>query len=88
MKKYLFFDCEFATSKGGEEKICEFGYVLVDDRFNVIYKGNIVINPNIKPNEAISFCMGSSCFGFNKLCQPYWQVLLNASHYITDSAIG
>lgn len=51
MKKYLFFDCEFATSKGGEEKICEFGYVLVDDRFNVIYKGNIVINPNIKPNE-------------------------------------
>lgn len=49
--KYLFFDCEFATSKGGEEKICEFGYTMVDEQFNIVYKGNILINPNIKVNE-------------------------------------
>lgn len=51
MKKYLFFDCEFASCKGGQEKICEFGYVMVDESFNVIYKGNIIINPNIRANE-------------------------------------
>ena len=51
MKKLLFFDCEFATSRGGIEKICEFGYVMVDETFKVIYKGNIIINPNIKREE-------------------------------------
>ena len=45
---YLFFDCEFASCKGGSEKICEFGYVMADENFNVLYKGNIIINPNIK----------------------------------------
>ena len=49
--KYLFFDCEFATSKGGNEKICEFGFVMVDENFNVIMKNNIIINPNIKRDE-------------------------------------
>lgn len=49
--KYLFYDCEFATSKGGEEKICEFGYVMVDENFAIMYKGNLIINPNIKDNE-------------------------------------
>ena len=51
MKKYLFFDCEFATSKGGEEKICEFGYVMVDENFTIMYKCNLIVNPNIKDNE-------------------------------------
>lgn len=49
--KYLFFDCEFASCKGGQEKICEFGYVMVDESFKEIYKGNIIINPNIKASE-------------------------------------
>lgn len=48
---YLFFDCEFANCFGGKEKICEFGYVMVDESFKVLYKGNIIINPNIKSNE-------------------------------------
>lgn len=45
--KYLIFDCEFANCYEGKEKICEFGYVVVDEKFNIIYKGNIIINPNI-----------------------------------------
>ena len=49
--KYLFFDCEFANCFGGKEKICEFGYVMVDESFKVLYKGNIIINPNVKSNE-------------------------------------
>ena len=49
--RYLFFDCEFANCFEGKEKICEFGYVMVDENFNILYKGNIIINPNIKRNE-------------------------------------
>lgn len=49
--KYLFFDCEFANCHDGKEKICEFGYVMVNESFNVLYKDNIIINPNIKDNE-------------------------------------
>ena len=49
--KYLFFDCEFASCKGGSEKICEFGYTMVDESFKILYKGNIIINPNIKASD-------------------------------------
>ena len=49
--KYLFFDCEFANCFDSKEKICEFGYVMVNENFNVLYKGNIIINPIIKDNE-------------------------------------
>lgn len=49
--KYLFFDCEFANCFNGKEKICEFGYVMVNEKFDILYKGNLIINPNIKPNE-------------------------------------
>lgn len=48
---YLFFDCEFATTKGGNEKICEFGFVIVDENFSILNRGNIFINPNIKTSE-------------------------------------
>lgn len=48
---YLFFDCEFATTKGGKEKICEFGFVVVDENFSILNRGNIIINPNIKSFE-------------------------------------
>lgn len=39
--KYLFFDCEFANCFDSKEKICEFGYVMADENFNVLYKDNI-----------------------------------------------
>ncbi len=48
---YLFFDCEFASSLGGVEKICEFGYVVTDEHFKPIERGNIIINPNIDNKE-------------------------------------
>lgn len=47
--KYLFFDMEFATSKFGG-KICEFGYVIINENFNIIEKNNFIINPNIDNN--------------------------------------
>lgn len=45
--KILFCDLEYATSKGGSAKICEFGFVRTDEKFNIIEKSNFIINPNI-----------------------------------------
>ena len=44
--KYLFFDIECANCFNGVAKICEFGYVLTDENFNVIQKEIFLINPN------------------------------------------
>lgn len=49
--KYLFFDLEFATTRLGNGKVCEFGYVLTDEKFNVIKRDNLIINPNIRRYE-------------------------------------
>ena len=49
-QKYLFFDMEYATSKGSVRG-CEFGYVLTDEKFRVLAKENIIINPNILRSE-------------------------------------
>lgn len=49
--KYLFFDLEFAASPQSGKKICEFGYVLVNEKFELIERLNLLINPNIELNE-------------------------------------
>ncbi len=45
--KYLFFDLEYASSKGGICKICEFGYVVTNEHFEILKKGNFIIDPYI-----------------------------------------
>lgn len=45
--QYLFFDIECAD---GNRAICEFGYVLTDEKFNVLRKRNILIDPECKFN--------------------------------------
>lgn len=42
---YLFFDTECAHGRGG---ICEFGYIITDEKFNIITADNLLINPHIK----------------------------------------
>ncbi len=54
---YLFFDCEFASSKGGIERICEFGYVIVDEKFSIVEKDNLIINPDIDRKEWDSYAL-------------------------------
>ena len=44
--KYLFFDIECANCFDGVGKICEFGYVMTDENFNVIQNGIFLINPD------------------------------------------
>lgn len=44
--KYLFFDIECASSRGSKYCICEFGYVITDNKFNILDKGEILINPD------------------------------------------
>ncbi|MBE6664264.1 MAG: hypothetical protein E7602_07185 [Ruminococcaceae bacterium] len=45
---YLFFDIECANCFGGRGKICSFGYIITDDKFNVKQKNDILINPHSK----------------------------------------
>ena len=40
--RYLFYDLEDATSKNNICKICEFGYVLTNEKFEVEKRGNIM----------------------------------------------
>ena len=49
--KFLFFDLEYATSKGGNIKICEFGFVVTDENFKIKERDNFIINPNILREE-------------------------------------
>ena len=55
--KYLVFDLEKASCKNNEFKVCEFGYVLTDDKFKVIRKGNFYINPNIPSDDWDSYAL-------------------------------
>ncbi|MBQ7760592.1 MAG: hypothetical protein IJ400_00920 [Clostridia bacterium] len=46
--EYIFFDIECANCFQGKGKICSFGYVITDERFNVLEKNDILINPHSK----------------------------------------
>ncbi len=45
--RYLFFDIECAD---GYRAICEFGYVIVDETFNVLFKRNLLVDPEERFN--------------------------------------
>lgn len=43
--KYLFFDVECSNCNHGIGKICEFGYVLTDEKFKILAKDDIPMSP-------------------------------------------
>ncbi len=49
--KYLIFDLEYASSIGGVHKICEFGYVITNEKFDILKKGNFIIDPFINRRD-------------------------------------
>ncbi len=49
--KYLFFDLEKASSFQNQVHVCEFGYVLTNEKFDVLEKRNFVIDPKIERNQ-------------------------------------
>lgn len=49
--KYLFFDIECSNSFNKSPKMCEFGYVLVDENFKIIEKDGIPMSPGSKSRE-------------------------------------
>lgn len=53
--KYLFFDVECANCFESNYKICEFGYVLTDENFNIIKRNDIPISPGNKRNRSDRF---------------------------------
>lgn len=69
---YLFFDIECANCDNGVGKICSFGYVLCDNKFNVIEKKDLLINPNAKFSYGV-FCKKYITLGYPQsefLCHP------------------
>ena len=46
--KYVFFDIECANCFHGNGKICSFGYVITDEKFKVLEKKDIPMNPHSK----------------------------------------
>lgn len=46
--EYVFFDIECACVYKNVAKICVFGYVVCDEKFNILKKEDILINPNGK----------------------------------------
>ncbi len=46
--EYIFFDIECANCFGGRGKICSFGYIITDEKFNIKQKSDILINPHSK----------------------------------------
>lgn len=43
--KYLFFDIECASVFKNTAKICAFGYCLTDEKFNILEKEDVLVNP-------------------------------------------
>ena len=43
--KYLFFDVECSNCRHGVGKICEYGYVLTDESFNILKQDDIPMSP-------------------------------------------
>lgn len=88
--KYLFFDCEFSSCRK-LITICEFGYVLTDDKFNIIESNNLIINPNIKLSEWDNYTVNNilkrsiKYYELNPLFSFYYEKiksLLEESDYI------
>ena len=46
--KYVFFDIECANCFQGNGKICSFGYVVTDEKFKILEKKDIPMNPHSK----------------------------------------
>lgn len=53
--RYLFFDLEEAQMT---KSICEFGYVVTDEDFNIIKKENFIINPNLPRSSWDKYVLG------------------------------
>jgi DNA polymerase III epsilon subunit-like protein len=74
---YLFFDIECANCDNGIGKICSFGYVLCDNKFNILEKNDILVNPNAKfsygvfSKKFITLAYPQSEF----ICQPKFDIL-------------
>ena len=99
--KYLFFDLEEASCFNNQIFICEFGYVITDDKFNVLEKRNFVINPKIRRNQWDYYAVRKiltrkidqyeNCLDFNHFYPHIVKLIQNADYifgHTTDSDVG
>ena len=82
--KYLFFDIECSNCFNGIGKMCEFGYVLMDEQFNIMKLGDIPMSPG-KGGENRFYLTGRKhekdlelAYEYDYyLCQPEFPVFYN-----------
>lgn len=96
--KYLFFDLEEATSKNNSLRICEFGYTMIDENFNILEKDNLIINPNINKDEWDKYVVKNllhkkieeyeSNLRFNHYYQKISNLILSADYVFGHSLQG
>ena len=53
--RYLFFDVECSNCFNNIGKICEVGYIITDDNFNILQQKDILLNPGNKKEDR--FCL-------------------------------
>jgi hypothetical protein len=50
-RKYIFFDIEYANPHCCDYRMYSFRYVITDDKFNIIIKQDLLINPNVPHSQ-------------------------------------
>ena len=74
--KYLFFDIECSVVSKNAAKICAFGYCLTDEKFHILEKEDLLINPQGGFHSAhrAVFTQGIALFSYRKavfITPPY-----------------
>jgi len=84
--RYLFFDIECSNTFYGEGKICEFGFVITDEQFNILDKHNYVMSPGPKGNHDWSFDNSRARIdkGFERWFDPIEYYSCNEFPYFYD----
>ena len=95
--KYLFFDIECAD--GGKATICSFGYVIADEKFKILRREDIVINPQGKfyltgragrPDVHLAYPEATfkRAPSFDKFYNKIKALVENKEYYVVGHSIG
>ena len=77
-KSYLFFDIECANCFDGVGKMCSFGYVLVNEEFEILDEDDVVMNPEAEfdwylfdPKTSVILRIPRIIFGRSIILNPF-----------------
>ena len=88
--KYLFFDIEGANCYNYTSKMCTFGYVITNEKFDVLSKVDVIMNPEahfdkhiiVKKMNAYPISKYQSCPPFNYFYNSIKKIIENKNQII------